>query len=255
MGGNSVRSPSLAEFGARAVEAWMRGVFRARPGRVTKWDASKQLAEVQPLIQIPYLDEEDKRQVESATIVTAVPVIFPGAGICRITFPISDGSLSIEGTTIKATTGLLIWCDCSLDKWLTGKGAEVDPEFDHRDGHNDAVFIPGFNPFGAPLGDVPTDYISVGFDGGLQIKIEKSVVTVGEKDAVPTQFVALANLVKQNHDDIKMMIQTFLNAYLAHQHTWSGATEGGTTQPPLPAGLTNTYVVTDTAAKNLKAEQ
>lgn len=243
--GDRVRSPSLSDFAARAIDAWMRGVFQARPGKITKWDTSKQKADVQPLIKLPYRDEEDARQVESAPIVSCVPVIFPGAGPVRITFPLSDGTLQIEGTKIPATTGLLIWCDCSIDKWLSGRGGEVDPEFDHRNGQNDAVFIAGFNPFGAPLGDVPSDYMSIGFDGGLQIKIEKSVVTVAEKNATQVQFVALENLVKQE--------LTKLNDFIiAHTHPFSWTFGGGSGTTLV---TTDTNTVGEVAAKNLKAEQ
>ncbi len=244
----SERRPSLNEFAARAINAWMRGVFRARPGVVKKWDASKQKADVQPTIQIPYRDEEDQRQVRSDVVLTGVPVIFAGAGPCRFTFPISDGKLQINGDAIRATTGLIIWCDCSLDKWLSGDGREVDPQFDHRDMHNDAIFLPGFNPFGAALGDVPTDHMSIGFDEGLQVKIKHDVVEVGVKDALQLQFVSLANKVDQNYQDLKAQ----LDAIAAATHTHS-APLGGT--GPSTINYSNTYSVTDTAAKNLKAEE
>ena len=61
----SERRPSLAEFAERAVTGWMRGVFQARPGQVKKWEASKQRADIQPLIKLVYQDEEDERQTES----------------------------------------------------------------------------------------------------------------------------------------------------------------------------------------------
>lgn len=254
MSDTSERSPSLAELLERATNAAQRRIFRCRPGRVTKWDASKQKANVQPLIKIPYLDEEQNRQVESDAILTDVPVLFMGAGPLRITFPVSDGKLVIEGETIPATRGVIFWSEVSLDKWLaTSDGKEVDPELDHRDMHNDAIFVPGLNPFGDPLDDVPTDHMSVGFDGGLQIKIKKNTIEAGTKDAALMQFVALANLVKQNHDDIKSMFDSISSIFGSHTHEFFGF-GSGTTDPP-NAPINNTYVVTDTDAANLKAEQ
>lgn len=254
MSDTSERSPSLAELLERATNAAQRRIFRCRPGRVTKWDASKQKANVQPLIKIPYLDEEQNRQVESDAILTDVPVLFMGAGPLRITFPVSDGKLVIEGETIPATRGVIFWSEVSLDKWLaTSDGKEVDPEFDHRDGHNDAVFIPGLNPFGDPLDDVPTDHMSVGFDGGLQIKIKKTMVEVGDKNATTLKLVAISDLVEQNNNNIRSALNTICQVFGTHTHEWAGFGSGTTDPPNEP--MTNSYNPSDVSAKNLKAEQ
>lgn len=248
----SERRPSLAEFAERAVTGWMRGVFQARPGQVKKWEASKQRADIQPLIKLVYQDEEDERQTESDAVITGVPVMFYGGGPTRFVFPISDGTLNIGGSTIAATKGLIIWCDCSLDKWLSGDGKEVDPEYDHRYAHNDAIFIAGLNPFGAALSDVPSDYMSIGFDGGMQIKIKNDVVEVGDKNAVTMQFVALENLVKAEFSKISAQLDLVSTASLTHTH--NAPAFGGTTSTP-STGYTNGYSSGEVAAKNLKAEQ
>ena len=56
---------------------------------------------------------------------------FPGAGGYRITFPVAEGD-----------TGLLLFAESSLDKWLVS-GGTVDPEDDRRHDLTDAVFLPG----------------------------------------------------------------------------------------------------------------
>jgi hypothetical protein len=93
--------------------------------------------------------------VHSFPVVPGVPVQFLGAGGFRITCPISDGT---GGNA--STTGTLFFSHRSLDKWLTGTGGEVDPEFDHDHALGDAIFIPGLMPFGAPWQSCPTDKMS-----------------------------------------------------------------------------------------------
>lgn len=158
------RRPSLQEVIGIALDGFERRLPKALPARVTKYEASKQRVSCKVLVQRPYFDEEAARQVESIPVIPNVPVQFPGGIAFRMTFPISDGNLVVNGIRIAATTGVLIWADRSLDKWLTGGGAEVDPEFDHVHALSDAMFIPGVNPFGAPLGHVPTDKMSIGRD-------------------------------------------------------------------------------------------
>ena len=158
------RKPRRQEVIERALDAFARRLPKALPAKVTKYDASTQKVHCKVLVQRPFFDETDTRQVESIPIIANVPVEFPGSGGFRVTFPISDGNLVINGQTVKATTGLLVWCDRSIDKWLSGTGAEVDPEFDHAHAHADAVFIPGLNPFGSALQAVPTSGMSIGRD-------------------------------------------------------------------------------------------
>lgn len=174
--------PELASVIDNAMEALLRRAPRAMPAKVVKWDATKQRANCQVLVKVPYLDEQGDRQVESVAVIPGVPIMFPGSGGFRLTCPISDGTLSIEGSTVPATTGLLIWADRSLDKWLSGSGKEVDPEADHQAGLQDAVFIPGLNPFGAPLDHVPTETMTIGSDSddNGRIAFQKSEIQLGE---------------------------------------------------------------------------
>jgi hypothetical protein len=103
---------------------------------VESYDATTQKASVQPLIKRGYYDEKGGvRQAESLPIITGVPVLFPGGGGCRITWPIAVGD-----------TVLLVFSEASLDKWVV-TGGEVDPRDDRRHSLSDAVAIPGLRPF------------------------------------------------------------------------------------------------------------
>jgi hypothetical protein len=162
----SERRPSLQDVILKAVGIGLRDLYTLIPARVVKWDAEKQRANCQILVKQVTTNEQGERVVEEWSVVTGVPVQFPGAGGFRVTFPISDGTQSA------ATTGSLVFAHRSLDKWLTGSGAVVDPEYDHDHALKDAVFFPGLMPFGAALESVPSDVASFGSDSDGNGRVE-----------------------------------------------------------------------------------
>lgn len=221
---------------AAAVERGARDLRVLAPAKVVKWDADKQRADCQVLVKDVARGEDDSRQPASVPVVTGVPVQFMTDGYFSITCPISDGSLIINGTMVKATTGSLIFAHRSLDKWLSGDGAEVDPELDHDHGENDAVFVPGLRPFGAPLASVAQDSMSLGVDGndGLRIHVFGDHGTLG--DDLQAQFMFLAETLL---GDVKSAVTT-LNTILL------GGTAGGPTAQQITQAaqwaLTNLYL-------------
>ncbi len=161
----------LADVFAAAMDARLAGVFTAMPGEVQSYDPISQAVDVQPLVQTGYIGQDGTRATERTPLVPHVPVLFPGAGGFSITWPLKQGN-----------TGLLIFCNCSIDKWLT-LGGEVDPEDDRRHCIADAVFIPGLRPFASPLADAATDSmvlagpdVRVGaHDGALPIVVQSAL--------------------------------------------------------------------------------
>jgi hypothetical protein len=178
----SDRAATLSEVINRAVENGSRALFTCIPAKIVKWDAAKQRANCQILIKQVTESEEGEREVASWPVVPGVPVQFPGAGGFRVTFPISDG-----GGGKAATTGTLFFSHRSLDKWLTGDGKEVDPEFDHDHALTDAIFMPGLMPFGAAWGSCPDDSMSIGDDssGAGRIHIKSGEINLGENAQEP----------------------------------------------------------------------
>lgn len=229
------RRPTLQQIISAALEADRQGLRTWAPAKVVKWDADKQRANCQILVKQVYYDEKGERKTKSWPIVTGVPVEFPGAGGYRITFPISDGNTVIDGSRAAATTGTLFFSHLSLDKWLSGNGDQVDPEFDHAHALTDAVFYPGLKPFGAPLGNCPTDHATIGADSGVQIHFHSTTIVAG--DETGAQFVALANLVNTEFDKLSSTLG-------------SGSTPvgGGTVTFSIP------YVRADVDATQLKAK-
>lgn len=204
------RFPGLQEVINRAVEAGLRNLYTLIPAKIVKWDADKQRADCQILIKDVTENEEENRVATSWPVVTGVPVKFIGAGGFRLTCPVSDGTLNIEGTSVKATTGSLVFSHRSLDKWLSGSGKEVDPEFDHAHALSDAVFVPGLRPFGAPW-QIP-DFLSIGFDGetGLQLRFKSDAIIAAGTEA-NAQFVALAQKLE---DDLTQIVANAVTAVI-----------------------------------------
>ena len=160
------RNPTLAEVLRATVQGTLENVHTAIPGRVTRYDASKQQADIEPLVQAAYEDEEGNRQVSKLPVVSNCPVHFPGGGGFTLIYPLSAGD-----------TGLLIFSEASIDKWASGDG-NVDPDIDHRFHLSDGIFIPGVRAFSNPRSDGPSASLIVGMDGGNQVEVGLMGVTV-----------------------------------------------------------------------------
>ncbi len=119
---------SLSDAVNQAIDNRLSAVHTALPGNVEKYDAATQLADIQPLIMRRYPDDS----VESLPVVTNVPVIFPAGGAGgMLSFPI------VQGDPV-----LLIFCEKSLDVWLS-KGGNVDPLDRRKFDLSDGIAIPG----------------------------------------------------------------------------------------------------------------
>jgi hypothetical protein len=139
------------------------------PGRVETYDPATQRASVAPLVKDVEVDDEGARTARDFPVITGVPVVFPGAGGFRVTFPVQAGDLV-----------LLVFSDRSLDKLLASSGAEaVDPIDPRQHDLSDAVAIPGLHTFGSPLASAPTDGATIGAEGGPQIKFEQAALKLG----------------------------------------------------------------------------
>ncbi len=161
--------PTLASVIRHAIDETVADLRVAMPARVERVDLGKGLVDAKPLVkdrvEIP---GKAGTQVISIPVVTNVPVIWPGAGGMRVTFPIVPGD-----------TVLLVFSDRSLDLWLA-QGGEVDPLDPRRHALSDAVAIPGLRDFAHPWGGAASDGMTVGADGGMQLKITPSEVSFGE---------------------------------------------------------------------------
>lgn len=125
----------MASFTEELIDSKLLDLHTAIPGRIEAYDPDTQKADVKPLIKSNFFDDDGVRVTESLPIITDVPVLFPGAGGFRFTFPVNRGDKV-----------LLVFSESSLDKLLSS-GEEVDPEIYSRHELSDAIAIPGFRDF------------------------------------------------------------------------------------------------------------
>lgn len=103
----------------------------ALPASIESYIPSLRQAAVLPTIKRKYLDGTE----EEMPVIKGVPVSWPCGGGGSLTMPLARGD-----------TGLLIFSDRSLDRWLT-QGSIAAPDDRRKHALSDAIFIPGISPF------------------------------------------------------------------------------------------------------------
>lgn len=208
----------------RLVTSALSDVRISVPARVERYDASLQQIDAQPLIKEAYEDEEGERVAAQLPVICNVPVIFPGAGSFRLTFPIEVGDIVH-----------ILFSHSSLDVWLS-EGGLVDPNDDRRLNISDAVAIPGIRSFKEPLSSAPTDRMTLGHDTGSVINIDENTVRL---NTTTGQLVALANKVLTE-------LQAIRTQHNAHVHATA---VGPTAVPTVPMTAPNSVASDGVYAK------
>lgn len=197
----STRAPTAADLARRAVRIALEQLRTAHPAQVLKWDAAAQRVDVQPLLLDVYEEEGGARATQKLPVITNVPVVFPGAGGFRLTFPVKVGD-----------TVLLVFAERSLDTWLA-KGGLADP-VDVRTHHlSDAIAIPGLRSFADPLGPVRADACTLGEDDGAQVVVKDGTVHLGEHDA--NQALLLGTSYRAAQAQLHALVKAALTAAAA----------------------------------------
>lgn len=207
------RTPTLAEVMRAALDARLGDVHTAIPGKVTRYDASKCLVDAAPLIRAPQVGEDGETTYEPLPVVPNVPILFPGSGAVRLTWPVQVGD-----------TVLLVFSEASLERWLQF-GGEVDPEDPRRFALSDAFAIPGLVPF-ASARAASTAAVVVDTDGK---ELRLGTDTAGEA-------LALASKVATELGKLR-------SAYDAHTHTIPALTSPNAV-PVVPGPVVTTPGVT-----------
>lgn len=211
------RNPTTAELLNRAIESALGDIYMGMPGKVVRYDADKQEADVQPLIKVSYIDEAGERKLEALPVVPSVPVIFQGGGGFVVQFPIDVGD-----------TVWLMFTAVSIDKWLkvgTTGGSPVDPESDSRHALADAVALPGLRSFKDKRPSVE-DGLTLGKEGGNQIKVLDGQIYFGSLTAAENMVLGQA---------FKTLAEALFDLIVAHTHPDA---LGGTGAPANAAAFT-----------------
>lgn len=157
------------------VETRLEEVHTSLVGRVESYDSTTQTASVQVLTKRAHVDETGQRVVRVVPPIPRVPVMSIGGGGFRLTFPIAKG----DGV-------LIVVSEASLDRWIA-RGGLVDPADDARFSIKDAIAIPGLRSPADPLVAPPTDRMTLGHEGGLQLKLTTTEIQAGGVNALVTK--------------------------------------------------------------------
>ena len=152
-----------------AIDDFAAKTHTSIPGSVVSYDPSTKKASVQPLVQ-KRIWQKGQLTPMPLPVIYNVPVQFPGTSRWQISGDLQPGD-----------TGMIVFSEASLDAWLQGSGAQTDPQDDRRFNLNDAIFVPGVSPFGAPgipgvSSGLLLQYGSGGSPAKVQLNSDGSVV-------------------------------------------------------------------------------
>jgi len=154
------KSYKLAEVIQEAIQADRMLFYCCMPGRILKYNASEQKATVEIMLKKKYtLNDENGTDRPP---IKDVPVHY---------FSGNDGNKYIHVPVKENDLGMLLFCDRSLDVYLSGDGSKTVLPGDVRNHDiSDAFFIPGVQPFAKALQGVNADDVI--------LKNESTVITI-----------------------------------------------------------------------------
>jgi hypothetical protein len=228
-------TPSLPHLLSHTVETKLIDVHVAMIARVERYDAQKQVVDVQPQLKRRVMsdehdaetgtdteggDDDGETTTETLPIIPNVPVLFPRAGGFFISFPIQRGDYV-----------QLIFNDWPIDAWREGDSADGVAELHENHGLHGAVAIPGVYPAAKALKDAHAQNLVLGYEGGAQAHFFDKHIALGDEKA--KEFVALNGpLVKALED--------MATAFNGHTHLVSvlAAPSEATSKGPIPSMAT-----------------
>jgi hypothetical protein len=209
--------PTLAGLLKQAIDNRLLDVHTALIGRVEKYDASTQLADVQPLMKHARKTNGDGIKQEGLPLLVDVPVLFPRAGGFFISLPIQVGDFV-----------QVIFNENSIDDFLTESASKIDSA--GRFTLQGAVAIPGIYPLSKPVAGAHKANLVMGKDKGVQLHIDGEKIRLGSD--VADEALALAKNVTRE-------LEKFRGAFNSHTHI-AAATVGAVTNAPTTTQITPT---------------
>jgi hypothetical protein len=171
---------SEAELLRRALESRLGDVYTTLPGRIEKYDAGTNKADVSPTIKRPVPTTDDSISFEQLCIIPNVTICFPCGGGFTVSWPLDKGDHVI-----------LLFTTYSINQWLKS-GITSEPG-DLRLHHlANALALPMLRPNHPP-------FLSSSEDGPAYI-IDGPLIKLGSEDN--TGFAALAAQTNANFQAI-----------------------------------------------------
>lgn len=206
-------TPNLGWVIKKLFDLRLRDVHTAIPAVVDRYDADAQTVDATPQVKA-YARQETQDVAVPLPQVTKCPVVFPGAGGFRITFPIQQGD-----------TVLLLFAEGSIDAWRKAGGLQ-DPADMRRHHLSDGIALPGLYDATKAWSKASTSGLTIGSDSGPQLVFRGDVIELGGDDEnAPTDNVALASLVKNEISKLRDSvasgfdtISTAITAIGSHTH-------------------------------------
>lgn len=148
-------------------------VHTSMPGRVQSYDATKQVADIEPLLKGFIVKEDGSFEDLALPVLANVPVAFAGGGGFRATYPLAAG----DGVTVH-------FCESSIDVWQKLGG--LQPGRGRRFHFSDAVCTPGLHDDSKPWSGASTSKATWGADGGPQVMAGGGLIELGGNANDPT---------------------------------------------------------------------
>lgn len=189
----SGRAVSYADWIDAALRSHALDLHVSLPAEVQSFDAGAGTVDVQPLTKRPRIAPTGEVTGELLPILQSVPVWFPGAGGHRITFPIAKGDLC-----------WVVFGDFALDV-VRSSGKPADPVAVRNHHLTDGVALFGVRPGWQPW-TAPDDGMTLGQDGGPQIKITGTSIELGGT----AHSAALGDVVYQWMNDVSTWLSTLI---------------------------------------------
>lgn len=238
----TIRQPELEDVIEQLIEQRVAQIHVSLPGRVESFNPDDNTVDVKPLIQRPLILQDGTDLAEALPVITAVPVRYPrGAGDqFALVWPLAQGDFV-----------QLIFCERSIDLWLSGDGSDTDPVDLRKHDLSDAVAVPGLTPISQAT-PVEPDRVEMRF-GATSIGVGDGVIDLGEKDA--GDQAVLESKLQAELGKIQAQIDSIgidLTSLAAHTHV--SAAPGSPTGPPTPppaGGQSYSPAATNSALVNI----
>lgn len=146
-------TPTFQRVLREAIDARLKDVHVALPAKVVAV-LDTQRVHVQPLLQRQYKNGD----VVDIPVIQDVPVIVPRGTDYWIKLPVAVDD-----------TGLILFSERSIDKWLV-QGGKLNPGSPRKFDLSDGIFVPGLYPFSQQIEDVTSDLVIHNADAEIRLQ-------------------------------------------------------------------------------------
>ena len=189
-------TPSLAEFVLDAIDSKMLDIHTAIPGIVVKFDAEKQLADIQPALKRKF----SETQIEPLPVVTNVPVVYPRSSNSIIYFPL-----------VKGDSVLLLFAERSIDRWIS-KGGIVDPADVRKHHLSDGICVPGLFPSNKAFSVSKKENLCIEFGDAILTLSQSGKFKIGSKSTPSAEVIDILSKTLQELSIAQTAAGPLLNA-------------------------------------------